>query len=139
MGCIRIVTENNIEQLRRSKRIVLETDWKKVPSDSRYEEKIVKYRSGRTTRMTRLQRQTTNYPHNTEFYNKDGKKEPFYEHFDKAGNRVNINHPEAPPGKTQWNSHYSQSNDAIRRGSHKTAQAILDDLDEAIKSVRSRR
>ena len=117
MGCFRIVTEKDVQQLRQAKRIVHDSGWKPVPSDRRYEEKIVKYRSGWTTRMARLEKQATNYPHTTSFYNPDGKKEHFNDN-------------------PMWDSHHSSSKNSTRYGTHKTAQSILDDLDEAIKSYR---
>ena len=122
MGCIRIVTPQNMGQLRRAR-----DGWKPVPSDSRYEEKIVHYpKSGRTTRMTRPAGQSTNkeypdYPHYTESYNADGSKK----HWDDD---------------PRWDSHYSTGpgKKGDHKPTHKTAQATLDDLDEALRSIRSR-
>lgn len=106
MGCFRIVTNQDIQQLREGR---VNTGWKSVPSDSRYEEKLVRYPNGKITRMTRLSGQTTNYPHTTEFYNPDGSKK----HFD--------NDP-------RWDSHHSRSKKSTRYGTHRTGGSILDDL-----------
>ncbi|CAG0940094.1 hypothetical protein BROC_00901 [Candidatus Brocadiaceae bacterium] len=105
MGCSNFATNFNIQEI---------IDWHPVPSDRRYVEKIVKYKSGRTTRMTRLSEQNTEYPHYTEFYGADG-KEVSRTHYSTAHGRDG-EHPDA----------------------HKTAQSILDDLDEAIRSLRSK-
>ena len=90
--------------------------WNPVPADKRYEEKIVQYSSGRITRMTRLAGQTTGYPHYTEYYNSSGDKETSRTHYSTA-----------------------KGEEGKHTDAHKTAQAILDDLDEAISSLRSSR
>lgn len=112
MACSNHPTKNNIRQI---------IDWRPVPSDKRYEEKITIYKSGRTTRMTRAVQQPRSpknpeYPHYTEMYDQNGKKEISRTHYstDEGG--------------------FGKHTDA-----HKTAQAILDDLDEAIKSLKSSR
>lgn len=117
MGCFLTVTEKDIEQFKRSKRVVQDTGWKTVPSDRRYEERIVKYKSGRTTRMTRVSGQPVDekgYPHTTEFYAADGKKDHYNE-------------------SPLWDGHFSQSEKGPRQGRHRTAQSILDDLGISIK------
>lgn len=85
--------------------------WEPVRGDSRYEEKIVDRGGGHYTRMTRRAGQTSEYPHTTEFYTPDGKR-----HFDD--NPMYDSHYSTGPGKQ--GEHY---------GTHKTAGAILDDLD----------
>jgi len=117
MGCFLTVTEKDIEQFKRSKRVVQDTGWKAVPSDRRYEERIIKYRSGRTTRMARVSGQPVDekgYPHTTEFYAADGKKDHYNE-------------------SPLWDGHFSQSEKGPRHGTHRTAQSILDDLGISIK------
>lgn len=107
MGCSNFLTGSNIAQI---------FNWKPVPADKRYEEKLVQYKSGRITRMTRLAGQTTNYPHYTQFYNASGQSEAERTH---------------------------QSTDQGKKGqhitAHKTVDAIFADLDEAIRSLRSGR
>lgn len=96
-------------------------DWRPVPSDKRYEEKIVLYKSGRITRMTRLadQPEPQEYPHYTEFYDERGSKDHWHD-------------------DPRWDAHHSASkNDREREGFHKTGQAILDDLDQALRDMKS--
>lgn len=126
MGCFLTVSKKDIEQLRQSKRIVRDTGWKTVPSDRRYEERVILYRSGRITRMTRVVGQPVDkegYPHNTEFYASDGKKDHYSD-----GKKDHSN--DSP----LWDGHFSQSKDGPRHGTHKTVQALLDDLGISLKS-----
>lgn len=118
MGCFLTVTDKDINQLRSTKNVVQDTGWKNVSSDSRYEERIVQYKSGRSTRMTRVKGQPVDengYPHTTEFYAADGKKD----HFN---------------GNLLWDGHHSPSKDGKRQGVHRTAQSILDDLGISAKA-----
>lgn len=109
MGCDNWPTSQNMAQVRAT--------WNPVPADKRYEEKVVQYpTTGRITRMTRVAGQTTNYPHYTEYYSANGTKESSRTHYSTA-----------------------EGSGGTHTDAHKTAQAILDDLDEAISSLRSNR
>jgi hypothetical protein len=108
MGCGNYVSGKNMAQMSAA--------WTPVPSDKRYEEKVVQYTSGRITRMTRVAGQTTEYPHHTEYYSSTGAKETSRTHYSTArGSRGS--HTDA----------------------HRTGQSVIDDLVEAISSLRSSR
>lgn len=122
MACFRIVTEKDIEQLRASKSSQQRGEtkgWQTVPSDPRYEEKIVRYATGRITRMTRPtgRQYTDDYPHTTEFYNPDGSK------------KYHKNDP-------RLDAHYSESEDSERQYVHRNRGAILDDLGIKIRKIK---
>jgi len=112
MTCGNHPTRHNVREI---------IDWRPVPSDKRYEEKLTIYKSGRVTRMTRVTSQPSTaknpeYPHYTEMYDAKGKKELEHTHYSTD---------EGDSGK--------------HTNAHKTAQAILDDLDEAIRSLKANR
>lgn len=105
--------------------------WNPVPTDIRYEEKAIQKSNGGITRMTAVigeRPKDSDYPHVTEFHESNGEKRGFYS--DK--NRSNWK------GPTLWDSHYSTPN-GKQIGCHRTSQSILDDLNEAIDSMRSER
>jgi len=111
MGCGNYVSGKNMAQMRAA--------WTPVPSDKRYEEKVVQYASGRITRMTAIAgqpRDKLGYPHYTEFYDSTGAKETSRTHYSTArGSR---------------GSHTA---------AHRTGPSVIDDLVEAISSLRSSR
>lgn len=135
MGCSNFVSSYDYHQLFVSRgpdpRYSRENaTWKPVPSDPRYEEKLVQNQvDGRITRMTRPigPNYTSDYPHFTETYDEFGEKNLFY---------PDLNNKQEP---TLYDAHYSPSKHSNRTGFHKTAQSIIDDLDEAINSMRSGR
>jgi hypothetical protein len=103
-------------------------NWNPIKSDNRYQEKYWQRSDGGFGRMTRSDGHVSDsgksdYPHYTEIYDKNGQKQ----NFTRKGGEV-----------TMWDSHYSTS-PTDHKGAHKTAQATLDDLDQAIKDLRSAR
>lgn len=128
MGCSNHPSSNDIVQIITS---VL-FGWLPVPSDNRYKEKYWTRSDGGLGRMTRSANQSPDprepdYPHFTEIYDKDGHKQ----NFTRKGGEV-----------TMWDSHYSKidtDGHKVHEGAHKTAQAVLDDLDAAINSLKSSR
>lgn len=126
MGCFLNITKRDLSQLQSTKnnstgssnkRVVQDTGWKPVTNDPRYEERIVHYRSGRITRMTREIGKPVDekgYPHITEMYSASGAKENFNEN-------------------PMFDGHFSPSKDGQRHGVHRTGQSILEDLGISIK------
>lgn len=123
MGCGNSPTNNDIQQISAS--------WSPIPSDKQYEEKVVQLLNGSITRMTAVvgQRAKDNeYPHYTEFFKSDGEKRGFYSDKNSANWK----------GPTLWDSHYTTPN-GEHTGTHRTAQSTLEDLNEAISSMRAER
>ena len=135
MGCSNFVSIQNIVQIIAS--IILPTPtpgWKHVPANKKYEEKYwntVDRKTGERL-LGRLERpigQTVNskkpdYPHNTEFFDRDGKRQNYKAMRD--GEYV----------ETMWNAHYSyidEKGNVQHKGAHKTAQAMIDDLEALLK------
>jgi hypothetical protein len=131
MGCSNFVTNENIVQIIASIFFPTPTQgWKHVAANKQYEEKYwnpVDRRTGKQLlgRMERPTRQAVNsekpdYPHFTEVFDSNGKRQNYVE----KGGRV-----------TQWDAHYSyiENGEVKHKGAHKTAQAIIDDLEALLK------
>ena len=127
MGCSNFVTNQNIVQIITS--IFLPTPtpgWKHVAANKQYEEKYWENKKGLMGRMERpigqaVDSEKPDYPHYTEFFDKNGKRQNYI----AKGGRV-----------TNWNAHYSyidENGDVTHKGAHKTAQAIIDDLEALLR------
>jgi len=129
MACSNNISINELLQIIAVGLLGIANSWQPVSSDRRYEEKYWKRHDGGSGRMTRPVGEITNtnkpdYPHYTEIYDANWHRQNYI----RKGDEV-----------TNWDAHYSYIDDNGKiqhTGAHKTAQAIMDDLESAIQSLK---
>lgn len=118
---------SNVEKTKDISQAPTKPPWTPVASDHRYEEKIVEHKDGSILRMERPIDQPadsnhSDYPHYTENYKADGEKQKGF--VDRETGY-----------EYKWaDAHYSPSKSGERQPAHRTADSIMNDLDEAVKS-----